>query len=137
MADLTQSVPCHSQRRQLLNSIYALNKSFTKKILVSLDQCNDYNDVHYEPTVRLIASDFIGIAFSISQRNSFKSTFDDIIKYFDASADELFEQKIYGDGWILKFTRCHSEKAIEVEEDRRSGSKVPVKCFRQSIVMKR
>ena len=47
----------------------------------------------------------------------------------------LKDQKIYRDGWVLRFTESHQEKAIELE-DKKPGSAGYGKRFRHSILLK-
>ena len=86
--------------------------------------------------VRLLSNDFEGVAFLYNDWEEFKTSFDDIDKYFRGLDNSLKDQKIYGNGWTLKFTTSHQDKAIEIEEDRRPDIG-RIKRFHHSLVMKK
>ena len=57
-------------------------------------------------------------------------------KYFCGRDSPLKDQKIYGEGWILRFTESYQEKAVELEEVKKLGSAGYGKSFRHSILLK-
>lgn len=126
-----------SRRSQpIFCSVYPLNKSFSKKLVIGLEYKNLEGE--YQPVVRLCGSDYVGIPFSKEEWQNFKGTFSDVSDYFGDRKDDLFEQKIYGKSWSLRFSRNHKDKSIEVEEDRRpSVDGVVNKRYRSSIIMKK
>ena len=65
-----------------------------------------------------------------------KKSFEDIVNYFCGRDSTFKDQKIYGEGWILRFTESHQEKAVELEEDKKLGSAGYGKRFRHSILLK-
>ena len=85
--------------------------------------------------VRLLSNDFQGVAFLYNDWEEFKTSFDDIDKYFHGLYNSLKDQRIYGNGWTMKFTTSHQDKTFEIEEDRRPGIR-RIKRFRHSLVMK-
>lgn len=118
----------------LFNSIFGLNKSFTKKLLVGLE-FEDLTEKKYKPVVRLLANDFHGVKFTIDSWKQFTNVFDDVSKWFyEDSEKKLLDRKIYGDGWTIRYTQSHSNKTVEVEEDIRTPG-TAIKRFRRSIVM--
>ena len=136
MADLPRTI---QHTPQVFCTLYAVNKSFTKNIIVGLEYdefVGRFGDAYYKPVVQLLSNDFEGIAFLYNDWEEFKTSFDDIDKYFRGFDNSLKDQKIYGYSWNLKFTTSHQDKAIEIEEDRISGVG-QIKRFRHSLVMKK
>ena len=96
---------------------------------------DNITDERYKPVVRLISNDFAGVAFSYNGWQDFKKSFEDVENYFSNRDDSLRDQKIHGDGWVLRFT--HHDKAVEVEEeDQKRGLVGYKKRFRNSIILK-
>ena len=87
-------------------TIYGLNKSWSKKILVDLDE-------YYKPSVGLLNDDFKGIRFTISDWAEFRNIFVDISKYLRGGANELFDHKCYGRNWTLKFVFSNGERIFK------------------------
>ena len=119
--------------------LYPLNKSFTKKVIIGLEYdetAEKLDDECYKPVVRLLSNDCEGVAFSYDDWEDFKTSFNDIDKYFRGLDTGLKDQKIYGNDWILKFTTSHQDKAIEIEENRRSGVG-RIKRFSHSLIIKK
>ena len=83
-----------------------------------------------------MSNDFEGVAFSCDDLEDFKTSFNDVHKYFCGLDNGLKDHKIYGNGWTLKFTTSHQDKAIEIEEDRRPGIG-RIKRFRHSLIIKK
>ena len=132
MTDLPRAV---QYTPQVFCTLYA----FTEKIIVGLkydESVGRFGDECYKPVVRLLSNDFEGVAFLYNDWKEFKTSFDDIDKHFRGLDNSLEDQKIYGNGWTLKFTTSHQDKAIEIEEDRRPGIG-RIKWFRHSLVMKK
>ena len=120
---------------QILSRVYSLNKSYTKKLVIGLEY-NSIIDERYTPVLRLISNDFTGITFTYDGWQDLKESFEDIVNYFCGRHSTLKDQKIYGEGWILRFTESQQEKAVELEEDRKLGSAGYGKRFRHSILLK-
>ena len=121
---------------QVFCTLYALNKSFTKKVIIGLeyDEIIDaIDDECYKPVIQLVANDFKGVAFSCDDWEDFKTSFNDVDKYFRGLNNDLKDQKIDGNGWTLKFITSQ-DKAIEIEEDRRPGVD-RIKRFRHSLII--
>ena len=107
MSDLPRTI---QHAPQVFCTLYRLNKSFTKKVIVGLeyDETADKLDNEgYKPVGRLLSNDFEGGAFSCDDKEDFKTSFNDIDKYFRGLDTGLKDQKIYSNGWILKFTTSH------------------------------
>ena len=98
MADLPRVV---QHTPQVFCILYALNKSLTKKIIVDLEYDESDGRFSYEcykPVVRLLSNGFQGVAFLYNDWEEFKTSFDDINKYFRGLDNRLKDQKIYGNG---------------------------------------
>ena len=127
----------------LLNTVYTLNKSRTKSIVIGFDQIDgEQEEVRHflhEPVLQIVDSGFNGIQFTCGQWLCLKKVFGDVTRYFeDDDDDDLRDRRVYGDGWSLRFTYSHSAKAIEIEDDRRIRTDgEPVKRARHSVVMKK
>ena len=95
---------------QLFSSIYGLNKTYTKKVLVGLE----YDDEKriFAPKVQLVGNDFIGIGFNPVEWRSLVNTFPHIDEYFRSYSTSYTDQQIVGCSFILRFTTAHSDKAI-------------------------
>ena len=120
---------------QILSRVYSLNKSYTKNLVIGLEY-NSIIDERYTPVLRLISNDFTGITFNYDRWQDLKKSFEDIVNYFCGRDSTLKDQKVYGEGWILRFTESHQEKAVELEEDKKLGSAGYGKRFRHSILLK-
>lgn len=129
-------------RGQLFSSIYGLNKTYTKKVVVGLE----FDEVKrlFAPKVRLIGNDFIGIAFNPMEWSSLTNSFPHIDAYFGSYTNNYADQQIVGCNFSLRFTTAHSDKAVQIEEllqPARIGDcaqVIPVKKqYKRSIVMKR
>ena len=82
MADIPRIV---QHAPQVFCTLYPLNKSFTKKVIVGLEYdetADKLDDECYKPVVRLLSNDFEDVAFSCDDWEDFKPSFNDIDKYF-------------------------------------------------------
>lgn len=117
------------------NTVFSLNKSYTKKLFVGLEY-DTITKIDCKPIVKLIGNDFIGIKFNIESWQKFTQTFEDINKWFhNDPKHKLLDTKISGNGWSMKFTTSFSQKALEVEEEIIHSSEDRAKKFKRSIVM--
>ena len=65
----------------------------------------------------------------------FKKTFNDISKWFyEDPEDTLIDSTITGNGWKLRFSKGHSKKVLEIEEDLQPATG-EVKKFKRSVVL--
>ena len=126
---------------QLFSSIYGLNRTYTKKVLVGLEF--DDEKRLFVPKVRLIGNDFIGIAFDQKEWDSLLGTFMPMEDYFENHISNFADRQIVGCNFTLKFTTAHSDKAVQIEELLRPtkngdcAQMMSFKKYRRSIVMKR
>ena len=120
----------------LFPTIYGLNKSWSKKILVGLEY-DKFGDEYYKPSVRLLNDDFKGIRFTISDWAEFRNIFEDISKYLRGGANELLDHKYYGKNWTLKFVFTHGEKGIQIEENHGSCNGAVVKKYVRGMALKK
>ena len=91
---------------QILSRVYSPNKSYTKKLVIGLEY-NSIIDERCTPVLRLISNDFTGITFTYDGWQDLKKSFEDIANFFCGPDITLKDQKIYGEGWILRFTESH------------------------------
>ena len=91
---------------QILSRVYSPNKSYTKKLVIGLEY-NSIIDERCTPVLRLISNDFTGITFTYDGWQDLKKSFEDIANFFYGPDITLKDQKIYGEGWILRFTESH------------------------------
>lgn len=127
---------------QLLSSVYGLNRTYSKKVVVGLEF--DDEKRLFVPKVRLIGIDFIGIVFNQKEWDSLIGTFMPIEDYFENHISNFTDRQIVGANFSLRFTTAHSDKAIQIEElmhpkkDGDCGQMMSFKkTYRRSIVMKR
>lgn len=126
---------CGSYSVPFFNTVFSLNKSYSKKLFVGLE-CNSITKVECEPVVRLIANDFHGIKFTVETWKKFTESFNEISKWFyDDTKIALLDTKIFGEGWNVRFSRSYSQKSIEIEEVLLSSAAEQEKRFKRSIVM--
>lgn len=119
----------------LMNTVYGLNKSFTKRVFLGLEI--GLEGVA-EVAIRLTGTDYVGVRFSPSAWKNFETSFAHIDKFFSTKRynTEMLDQRIVGSGFSVRFTISHKDKAIEIEEDDRKLSDTSVKKFKRSVVMK-
>lgn len=129
-------------RSPISSRIFALNKSWSKKVLLGLE----YEDLlagSYTPVIRLVGSDFQGIPFTYDQwvvhsltTSGFLSNFEDVEKFFKGQLDCL-DRTVDGKSWSLRYTQSYSKKAIEIIEKIRmnTSSNESPKRLKHSIVL--
>lgn len=135
---MAAQIKTRSSSQKLFNTLYFLNKSCTKKLLIGFDNIDiDPNNSKFEPIVNFVGPDYNGIRFTVATWEEFKQSFDDINRYFHGD-NNLRDNRVFGTEWSVRFTTSHSDKAIEIEEDRRPSTSYPViKKFRSSLVIKK
>lgn len=124
---------------QILSTVYNLNKSATKNIIIGLEYDNDVEKCI--PKARLIGKDFTGVPFERCEWASFVSSMKHADKYFDSypKYQDLKDSKILGINFTMRFTSTHGELAIEIEESDMSenASGPEIKKFKHSIIYKK
>ena len=101
VADSTRSIYIPPQL--MMNTVYGLNKSFTKRIFLGLEL--DAEGVA-EVVIRLTGNDHVGVRFSPGGWKNFETSFGHIDKFFSAGRynGEMLDQKIVG--FWRKFVNC-------------------------------
>ena len=80
------SEPCKFVEKQLLlPTIYKLNLSFGKKVIIGFEEDEQSGDLY--PVARLIGKDFIGVSFKTNAWYNFQKDFNIISEYFDTTDD--------------------------------------------------
>ena len=82
----------HYDCHQLLRMVYGLNKSYTKKITIGLE--NKKIGGEFIPVIRLSADDFIGIPLTASDWHLFEENFPVIEQFFETEEDNMLDKKI-------------------------------------------
>ncbi|KAJ8671037.1 hypothetical protein QAD02_002296 [Eretmocerus hayati] len=101
-------------KRRILSSIFTLDNGGCKKVLIGLE-CESFENMVYEPTLRLIHVDFKGIQFRKSQWLKFKKgDFGEIHRFMQGYMD-LIDKTIYDETWSLRFTSVNRQIVIEME----------------------
>lgn len=103
--------------KQLLSpTLYGLNRSFTKKIIIGFE---DQGDGSFYPATRLIGHDFSGISFNIEAWQRFQEHFDTVSRYLDGEyndVNEMWDQRIVTQNFSIYFTMSYGQKAIAIEK---------------------
>ena len=109
----------------MMNAVYGLNKSFTKRVFLGLKLGMKGTA---EVVIRLTGNDHVGISFSSAWWKNFETSFAHIDKFFASGRNngEMLDQKIVGCGFTVRFT---IDKAIEVEEDTKKSTDTSLKKF--------
>ncbi|KAL7288277.1 hypothetical protein TKK_0017616 [Trichogramma kaykai] len=97
------------------NRIFALNKSWTKTLLVGLEYEN-ITDKEYTPIVRILSHDFKGVSFKLREWEAFVDCFDKIDKYFKGAISMKDGPIDTSTGWSVQLTRSYDKRAIEIVE---------------------
>lgn len=112
--------------RQLLSTLFALNKTYTKRLAIGLEYDHIVDVSSYKPVVRITSRDFDGIPLTFEQWEGLKAVLNDFSNFFSDETTTLVNKKIYGDGWIAIYRRGRmrgkSTKFIELIEYQSSGS---------------
>ena len=103
---------CH----QLLPMVYGLNKSYTKKITIGLE--NKKIGGEFLPVMRLGADGFVGILLTVSDWRLFEVNFPVIEQFFETEYDDMLDKKIPFRRFNIRLIMSYGDKAFElVEED--------------------
>uniref|UniRef100_A0ABD2W2D7 CCHC-type domain-containing protein n=1 Tax=Trichogramma kaykai TaxID=54128 RepID=A0ABD2W2D7_9HYME len=105
------------------NRIFALNKSWTKTLLVGLEYEN-ITDKEYTPIVRILSHDFKGVSFKLREWEAFVDCFDKIDKYFKGAISMKDGPIDTSTGWSVQLTRSYDKRAIEIVEKPQHESSV-------------
>uniref|UniRef100_A0ABD2W5E3 Uncharacterized protein n=1 Tax=Trichogramma kaykai TaxID=54128 RepID=A0ABD2W5E3_9HYME len=97
------------------NRIFALNKSWTKTLLVGLEYEN-ITDKEYTPIVRILSHDFKGVSFKPCEWEAFVDCFDKIDKYFKGAIWMKDRPIDTSTGWSVQLSRSYDKRAIEIVE---------------------
>lgn len=103
------------EKQLLLPTIYKLNLSFGKKVIIGFEEQKD-GDLY--PTVRLIGKDFIGVSFKADAWYNFQKEFNIISEYFDsedAVANKIRDQQFIRQNFSLLFTISYGQRSIIID----------------------
>lgn len=90
--------------RQLLSTIFALDASYNKRVLVGLEYENIFDPNSYKPVVRLSTSRFEGVDFDCHSWQEFKEVIPKISKFYSGESSSFIE-RIEGSGWTATLRR--------------------------------
>ena len=116
---------CH----QVLPTVYGLNKLYTKKIAVGLEN-SGVGHTDFQPIIRIFTEDFVGISFTVEEWLCFREQFPDIEKYLDTDSVEKQDEQQLHNSFNIRFIRSYNDKAIELipRDAREEGGKPRIKC---------
>ena len=124
---------CH----QLLPMVYELNKSYTKKITIGLE--NKKIGGEFLPVVRLSADDFVGIPLTVSDWRLFEENFLIIEKFFETEDGDMLDKKIPFSHFRIRLIISFGDKAFELveEENSQTSDQPPTKQYRRCLIFKK
>lgn len=118
----------------IMPTLYALNKSFSKKLLIGMNY-NEQDSFH--PTIKLVNQSFEGLTFDKESWTALCTKgFPKIEEYFYSGngPDSLLQKANIGN-FDVHFVISHGEKAIQIEEKDQGNSKT-AESFKRSITLK-
>lgn len=133
------------EKQLLLPTIYKLNLSFGKKVVIGFEEQKD-GDLY--PVIRLIGKDFIGLSFKADAWYNFQKEFNTISEYFDsedAVANEMRDQQFVKQDFSLLFTISYGQRCIIIdrlqncdeEEEEDESKKKKRKYSPRAIIMQK
>ena len=132
----TTKFHCH----QVLPTVYGLNKSYTKKIAVGLEN-SGVGHTDFQPIIRIFTDDFVGISFTAEEWLCFREQFPDIEKYLDTDSVEKQDEQQLHSSFNIRFIRSYNDKAIELVprdvREEEGGEPPKKKPYRPSLVFKK
>jgi len=103
------------EKQLLLPTIYKLNLSFGKKVIIGFEEQKS-SDLY--PVVRLVGKDFIGVSFKADAWYNFQKEFHIISEYFDsedAVANKMRDQQFIKQDFLLLFTISYGQRSIVID----------------------
>lgn len=131
------------QKHLILSTTYGLNKSFSKKVIVGLEE---QTDGKFEPAIRVMNNCSYGITFKLNSWTKLNQEINQISAYFDSdcSQSEEWKNDVDINEYFIVFTTSHGAKAIvfdpkpeEDEEHPDDNSTKKLKLYSPSIVMQK
>ena len=123
---------CHCHH-QLFPMVYGLNKSYTKKITIGLE--NKKLGGEFLPVIRLSGNDFVGIPFTVSDWRLFEENFPGIEKFFETEDGDMLDKKIPFSHFSIRLIMSYGDKAFELEgENSQTSDQPPTKQYRRSLI---
>ncbi|XP_039309640.1 uncharacterized protein LOC120358680 [Solenopsis invicta] len=104
------------EKQLLLPTIYKLNLSFGKKVIIGFEEDEQSGDLY--PAARLIGKDFIGVSFKTNAWYNFQKDFNTISEYFDTTddvAEKMRDQQFIKEDFLLLFTISYGQRSIIIE----------------------
>ena len=128
-------VPLFAMDR-LLSTVFALNTSLTKKVVISIEY--DNNVQNFIPKIRLIGRDFVGLQLNEETWTDFKRVLEEVTMFFCSHNQKILGKRITIGNLCLNLTTSHSDRALEIYEntDEVDDSRGQKKKYVQNIVYK-
>jgi hypothetical protein len=104
------------EKQLLLPTIYKLNLSFGKKVIIGFEEDEQSGDLY--PAARLIGKDFIGVSFKTSAWYNFQKNFNIISEYFDTADDvagRMRDQRLIKEDFLLLFAISYGQRSIIID----------------------
>lgn len=103
------------EKQLLLPTLYGLNRSFTKKIIIGF---KEQEDGCLYPSVRLIGNDYSGISFNTESWRSFQEQFNTVSEYLNGeyNVNGPGDQRITTQHFLIFFTISYGQRAIAIEK---------------------
>ena len=134
----THKVSDEFEKQLLLPTIYGLNRSFTKKVLIGFQE--EKKDGQLYPIIRLIGNDFSGISFNTNAWCCFQKQFNAVSEYLNGESDNTYElwnqQQITTREFLITFSISYGQRSIIIEklevlkenDEKESKKKKPYRC---------
>lgn len=104
------------EKQLLLPTIYKLNLSFGKKVIIGFEEDEQSGDLY--PAARLIGKDFIGVSFKTNAWHNFQKDFNIISEYFDTTDDvagKMRDQQFIKEDFLLLFAISYGQRSIIID----------------------
>lgn len=120
--------------QSIQTTILALNKSFTKKIVIGIEQGSDNELI---PIIRILGKDFVGIKVTHNDWNTLKGLFPMIQSYFDDYQDDETKNwnKLECQEFNIFKVYMFNSYSIKFEEVKRQSDKKDK--FYQNVIMQK
>lgn len=119
---------------RLLCSVYSLNSSQTKKVVIGLEY--DDEQQQYVPKLRLTGRDANNVAFTAQEWSDLKNVFGDINLFYNSYNRRNFGDRITTSKHDVKLCTYKDDRAIEISETVDEVDGPPKKKWVPSVIFK-
>lgn len=99
---------------RLLSSVYSINSSQTKKVVISLEYDNKFQQ--FEPKLRLTGNDSNEVPFTVEEWGELRSIFGDINLFYGSYRQTTLGERLSTNKHSVKLFMWNSDRAIEITE---------------------